>query len=1558
MLYRKPLILLTILTMVIGFSTITTAQEGDLAPAGETGQIYYAPFPVSITLDGEIDDWEGVPRGLLSGNNHTAVFAAASDGENVYFLADVTDENIISGEHGQDYWNEDSVEFYLNGTGDLTLTSYIDGVSQITIPALNKDLPSEEAVLSGVQNSQAEPTVNVVETDKGYLVEMAVPVETEFWNITPEHGATIGFQVHLNGANDANRDTKLIWSVFDTSDQSYLNPSVFGYLIFYEVGQTDLPQPPEAVDVAIADLPPVPDSALYKNGSMPAEARIIDLMSRMSLDEKIAQMMLVEKNSININDLTELGIGGVLSGGGGYPLQNTPQGWASMVNTFQDAALLSRLGIPMIYGVDAVHGHNNVNGAVVYPHNVGLGATRNADLVEQICRSTAQEMIATGIYWNYSPVVAVPQDIRWGRTYETFGENTDLVIELAMACVNGMQGDDIGAPDTVIATPKHYVGDGGAEWGTSTTGNYEIDQGVMNVDEATLRDIHLPPYIAAVENGAGSIMISFSSWNDEKMHGQQYLITDVLKGELGFEGFIVSDWAGIDQISSDFYDSVVQGVNAGIDMVMVPYNYLRFIDTLTQAVNNGDVSVERIDDAVRRILMTKFEMGLFENPYANPEMMESFGSAEHREFGRQAVAQSQVLLKNEGDVLPLGDDVSTIFVAGSAADNVGIQSGGWTIEWQGITSNDIPGTTILEGINALAPEGTTVEYSEDGTFEGTANVGIVVVGERPYAEGLGDDPDLTLSAADLATIEAVSTQVDSVVVVIVSGRPLMITEHIENWDAVVAAWLPGTEGQGVADVLFGYQPFTGKLPLTWPASVDQLPLPVEDPLFEFGYGLETEASREPVEFDYSTVLATDEGGEEPVEETLTVEETITLADFEFESLPEPTTDANGNGLGLIPWGDTAGNVTIAASSEAPENDTTALEISYDIGAWGGFSWVPGTETWDAQDWTAYDGVTFDLYGNNTDGTVQVEIFDNRTTDGDSAERWYYHVTDDYEGWQTFVVPFSAFQRRTDWQPEGAPDDGLGLNEVHGMAFGMPVGTGAQVAYLDNLAVFTAAGDVSAAPSADTAEPEEAAADESTSDETTSNLLDAPAGETVHVVDDFEFDALPAFVQDAFGNNIGLVPWGDTAGNVVIDVAADAPEMADSTVLSVAYDVAAWGGFSHVNNDSENWTAEDWSDFYGIQFMLYGNNTGGTIQFEVFDNRTNDGDSAERWYYHVIDDFEGWQLIQIPFNEFQRRTDWQPGGAPDDGLGLDAVSGYAFGMPVGVGAFTAFIDDVALYGGGDDAEVSVAVPEQGEPEVDRVEVEDYNFNAPWTLVWEDNFDAAADEPINPEDWTCEVGGFGWHNNAELQYYRDSTENVAHNGEGQLVITAIEESVEDGACRDGVCEYTSGRCITEDKQEFTYGKIEARIRVPEGQGIWPAFWMLGGNFAEVSWPNSGEIDILENIGSEPNTVHGTVHGPGYSGAAGRGGGLNLDAPLADDFHVYSIEWEPNVIRWYIDGEEYFSLTPEDLAGYDWVFDHEFFLLINVAVGGYWPGYPDETTTFPQTMEIDYIRVYQRQ
>ncbi len=555
----------------------------------------------------------------------------------------------------------------------------------------------------------------------------------------------------------------------------------------------------------------------YQNSALSAEARADDLIKRMTTAEKIGQMALIEKNSIrDFNDIAKYGLGALLSGGGAGPKENTPLEWLKMVNRFQSAAKDTRLGIPLLYGVDANHGHGNVFGATIFPHFIGLGATRNPDLVKQVARATAEEMAATGIYWNFSPNLDVAKDIRWGKTYETFGSDTASVAELGLAYLEGTQ-DSSDNYFMALANPKHFIGGGAMEYGTSRNKKFKVEEGNITLDEKTLREIHLVPFQKAIAGGAQVIMVGTASWNGKINSDNYHLLTEILKNELGFSGFIVSDWYGVYEIETSKYNSLVRAVNAGIDMVMTPFEYKDFMSNMQKAIADGDITKERLDDAVKRILTVKFKTGLFDRPQAESDGLSVIGSAEHRELARKAVRESQVLLKNN-DALPISKNIQKILVAGSAADNLGKQAGGWTIEWQGVDGNFIPGTTILEGIRETAAPGAKVEYNLNGNFpgqNGLADLGIAVVGEKPYAEGWGDNANPSLSAQDLETIDNLKKVSKKIVVIIISGRPLDIGEYAKDWDAIIAAWLPGSEGSGVADVLFGDFPFTGTLPVSW-----------------------------------------------------------------------------------------------------------------------------------------------------------------------------------------------------------------------------------------------------------------------------------------------------------------------------------------------------------------------------------------------------------------------------------------------------------------------------------------------------------------------------------------------------------------------------------------------------------------------------------------------------------------------------------------------------------------------------------------------------------------------
>jgi beta-glucosidase len=608
------------------------------------------------------------------------------------------------------------------------------------------------------------------------------------------------------------------------------------------------------------------------------DAQVKKLLVQMTLEEKIGQMTQADQEHIkDLNDIEKYFLGSVLSGGNSDPKDgNSLEAWTDLYDRCQRHALKTRLGIPILYGVDAVHGHNNVLGAVIFPHNIGLGCTRNPALIEKVARVTAEEVLSTGINWTFAPCVTVPQDERWGRTYEGFSEDPNLVAVLGSAAIRGLQGRDMGDPLSILACAKHYVGDGGttARLGSRTrtsqrsaasqsSRGVRLDQGDTQVEEQILRRIHLAPYVAAIKAGVGTIMPSYSSWNGQKCSGHKYLLTDVLKNELGFEGFLISDYRAINQLDRDYKTAIAKSINAGMDMGMIPSEYKEFSKNLKELVNEGTVPMSRIDDAVTRILRVKFAMGLMDKkrsfladssrrsvPERDRNLHKTFGSIKHRQVARQAVRQSIVLLKNEHKTLPISKQARRIHVAGKNADDLGSQCGGWTIRWQGGPGNITPGgTTILTAIkNTVRHRRTNVTFSRDGTGAEGADVGIVVIGERPYVEGNGDSNDLSLDKEDIETFNNMKNSCLSVVVVLISGRPMIINEVLDRADAFIAAWLPGTEGQGVADVLFStgslsggdYKP-TGKLSYTWPRSMSQIPINIGDanydPLFEYGFGL-------------------------------------------------------------------------------------------------------------------------------------------------------------------------------------------------------------------------------------------------------------------------------------------------------------------------------------------------------------------------------------------------------------------------------------------------------------------------------------------------------------------------------------------------------------------------------------------------------------------------------------------------------------------------------------------------------------------------------------------------
>ena len=577
---------------------------------------------------------------------------------------------------------------------------------------------------------------------------------------------------------------------------------------------------------------------------------ITELIKEMTLEEKIGQMTQVDYRYLkDKSDITKYFLGSILSGGGSTPPTNQPSSWVDLYNGFQKEALKTRLKIPLIYGIDAVHGHNNVFGATMFPHNIGLGCANDKLLVQKIAAATADEVKATGLDWTFAPCVAVAQDERWGRTYESFSEDSDIVTELGVASTIGYQGRTLNK-NSLLACAKHFVGDGNTVFGTGTNW-YKIDRGDVLLEEEELRSKYIKPFKESIKAGVGSIMISYNSWKGKKLHGHKYLINDVLRKELKFDGIIISDWAGINEIDKDYKTCIIQSINAGIDMNMVPgslnpddNSYDDFIRLAIEAVKEGAIPIERIDDAVHRILKVKKQIGLFDAPIKNPSNKNVLGSKSHRDLARESVRKSLVLLKNENKILPLKKVGKKITLVGDHADNIGFQCGGWTIHWQGGSGDITPGTTILDAFKSAVSDSSSIRYSKNADNLLGSDIIVVVIGEEPYTEGVGDRDSLLLSKKDRELLEKVKRAKIPYVVILISGRPMIINKELDSSHAFIAAWLPGTEGEGISDVLFGDFDFTGKLSMTWPRSMKQIPINYGDssydPLFKFGFGLSYE----------------------------------------------------------------------------------------------------------------------------------------------------------------------------------------------------------------------------------------------------------------------------------------------------------------------------------------------------------------------------------------------------------------------------------------------------------------------------------------------------------------------------------------------------------------------------------------------------------------------------------------------------------------------------------------------------------------------------------------------
>ncbi len=608
-------------------------------------------------------------------------------------------------------------------------------------------------------------------------------------------------------------------------------------------GKTDKPFDPQHVHPAM--WPVAHDPA----GLDPViETKIDGLLKQMSVEEKVGQVIQPEWKSITPADVITYHIGSIENGGGAVPAGNKHSSvadWVNLIEPYYDASMSSEnhVRIPLIWASDAVHGHNNVYGATLFPHNVGLGAAHDPDLIRRIGEATAAEVRSTGMDWSFAPTIAVARDDRWGRTYESYSEDPKIVAQYAAAMVQGLEGSGptFLDKDHVISTAKHFLGDGSTDGGR--------DQGDSLASEADLVRLHAQGYKAAIDAGTQSIMASYNSWHGTKMHANKGLMTDVLKDHMGFDGFIMGDWLAHGQIPGCTNTDCPQAFNAGLDIYNQPQGWKDMYGNLVREVKDGTITQARLDDAVRRILRVKYRMGVFDEaaPKDRPNTWKPIGTPEHRAIAREAVQKSLVLLKNNNGVLPLKAG-ATILVAGDGAGSIAMQSGGWTLSWQGADNgpNDFPGaTSIYEGIKQeVEATGGQALLSPDGTYATKPDVAVVVFGETPYAEFMGDQPDVALhhdNVESLALIKKLKGESVPVVAVMLSGRPLYVNPQINAADAFVAAWLPGSEGEGVADVLTGARDFTGKLSFSWPKRPDQTPLNVGDagydPQFAYGFGL-------------------------------------------------------------------------------------------------------------------------------------------------------------------------------------------------------------------------------------------------------------------------------------------------------------------------------------------------------------------------------------------------------------------------------------------------------------------------------------------------------------------------------------------------------------------------------------------------------------------------------------------------------------------------------------------------------------------------------------------------
>ncbi|MBE6759749.1 MAG: glycoside hydrolase family 3 protein [Ruminococcaceae bacterium] len=566
------------------------------------------------------------------------------------------------------------------------------------------------------------------------------------------------------------------------------------------------------------------------------------IVASLTLEQKAAQMVQAQYDAINFSGISKYPVGSVLSGGGDFSNSSwSASVWSDMIDTYQKYVIGSS-GVPIIYGIDAVHGVGKMSGAVVFPHNIGIGAANDPELTRQMGQAVANEMKLSGILLNFAPCVAISEDPRWGRTYECYSSDTAIVTSLGRSFAEGL------LEEGVMPCAKHFIGDGSTEYGTAYASNgTPLDRGDSQVNMDYLRANLLPPYEALIESGVKVIMPSHGSVNGVRMHENKELLTDLLKGELGFDGFVISDWESVNELSGDsLRENVILAINAGVDMLMQPYNYGEVIGIIVDAVSSGEISMERIDDAVTRIIRVKIGMGVMADPYLDNDAVEvtRIGSDGYRELAQELVKKSMVLLKNEDDVLPFKQGTK-VLALGQALDDVGVLCGGWTGSWCGDTDkntdNYLPGTTILDGLREYHEAGI-IELITDESRIDEADVVLIGLGEEPYAEWYGDSDDISVTGNNAlednsGLIRLAKDSGKPTVALIVAGRNVLISDQIGNWDAVVQCYLPGNEAGAAAEVLCGEQDFSGRLPMPWYAKNSDIDSDAPDYLFDLGYGL-------------------------------------------------------------------------------------------------------------------------------------------------------------------------------------------------------------------------------------------------------------------------------------------------------------------------------------------------------------------------------------------------------------------------------------------------------------------------------------------------------------------------------------------------------------------------------------------------------------------------------------------------------------------------------------------------------------------------------------------------